>query len=373
MTPRVLGRLCCTLAAAWMLVSCGSDKPKPLPLEPVSAKIAGRQVWQARVSGIQFPLVVTARDDKFFAAGDDGTVLALDAMTGRELWRGQAGAKLSAGVGSDGRFAAVVTRDNELVVFDAGNAAWRARLPARTLTAPLIAGERVFTMSVDRVVQAFDVLDGRRLWTMQRTGEPLTLGQGSVLAAYKDTLLVGQGPRLTGVDPLRGTVRWEVAVGSPRGSNEVERLADLIGPAARFGSIFCVRSFQSAVGCVDAEQGVLRWSRNIGGLQSVGGDDTVLVGADASDRITAWRQGTGEVAWANEKFLHRSLSGPMGAGKAIVFGDYEGQLHFFDRETGDLVLRLATDGSQIIGTPVLSGTTMLVATRNGGLFAFRPE
>jgi len=37
------------------------------------------------------------------------------------------------------------------------------------------------------------------------------------------------------------------------------------------------------------------------------------------------------------------------------------------------VLRLATDGSQIIGTPVLSGTTMLVATRNGGLFAFRPE
>jgi hypothetical protein len=37
------------------------------------------------------------------------------------------------------------------------------------------------------------------------------------------------------------------------------------------------------------------------------------------------------------------------------------------------VLRLPTDGSPAIGTPALSGTTMLVATRDGGLFAFRPN
>ena len=361
------------LVVAATLAACSADKPKPTPLEPVASKIAGRLVWQAKVDGVQFPLAIAAREGKFFAAGDDGTVVALDADSGRELWRASAGARLTAGVGSDGRFAAVVTRDNELVVLDAGRVAWRAALPSRTVSAPLVAGERVFVLGVDRAVQAFDAIDGRRLWTLARPGDALTLGQGSVVAAYRDTLLVAQGAKLAAIDPLRGSIRWEVAVASPRGTNEVERLADLVGPALRLGDQFCVRAFQAAVGCVDASKGTLTWARNVGGLQSVGGDDRLLYGSDASDRISAWKQGTGEIAWSNEKLLFRSLSGPLAAGRAVVFGDLEGQLHFFDKETGEAVLRLATDGSRIAATPVLSGTTMLVATRNGGLFAFRPE
>ena len=67
-----------------------------------------------------------------------------------------------------------------------------------------MAGERVFVVGVDRVVHAFDALDGRRLWTLQRPGDALTLSQGGVLRPFKDTLLAGQGPRLAGVDPLKG-------------------------------------------------------------------------------------------------------------------------------------------------------------------------
>ena len=43
------------------------------------------------------------------------------------------------------------------------------------------------------------------------------------------------------------------------------------------------------------------------------------------------------------------------------------------RDKGDALLRLSTDGSAISAAPVLSGATMLVVTRNGGLYAFRPE
>ena len=57
----------------------------------------------------------------------------------------------------------------------------------------------------------------------------------------------------------------------------------------------------------------------------------------------------------------------------MVFGDFEGYVHFLDRKDGQPLLRLRTDGSPVVGTPVLSGTTLLVVTRNGGLFAFRPE
>jgi len=371
-SARVAG-LVAALAAAAGLVACGSDKPKPTPLTPLTAKIAGRQVWTAKVDSVQFPLGVAVAAGRFHVAGTDGSVLAIDADTGREAWRGQAGARLSAGVGSDGRFAAVVTVNNELVAFDEGKLIWKARLSSRTVTPPLVAGERVFVMTVDRMVLAFDALDGRKLWTMQRPGDALTLGQAGVLTAFKDTLVVGQGPRMAGVDPMRGTVRWEVPLAQPRGTNEVERLADLIGPALRVGNQVCARAFQSAVGCVDADRGTLQWSRNVGGVQAVGGGDVVIVGADASDRITGWRQSSGELLWTSEKFLHRGLSGALGTGKAVAFGDLEGQVHFLDRDSGDPVLRLATDGTPIVGTPALAGTTMLVVTRGGGLFAFRPD
>ena len=353
-----------------LVAGCAADKPKPTALETVTPSLSGRQVWSARLDSVKFPLAMVARDGQFIVAGSDGSVVALQAQTGREIWRGQAGKSLSAGVGSDGRFAAVVTTDNTLVVLDQGKALWTAPLASRTATAPLVAGERVFVVGVDRVVHAFDALDGRRLWRFQRANEPLTLAHPAALAAYKDTLLVGQGAVLIGLDPTKGTVRTEVALTPPRGTNEVERLNDLVGPLLRVGDSICGRAFQTGVGCIDAARNTLRWSRTVGGIQAIGGDAELVFGADSSDRVTAWRAATGDLAWTHDRLLYRGLSAPLALGKAVVMGDHEGQLHFMSRTDGKTLLRLPTDGSAIVAPPVLSGDIFLVATRNGGLFGF---
>lgn len=363
------------LAAVAGLAACasGPDKPKPKPLEPLTPQIAGRQVWSQRIEGAQFPLSVAVNAGVFTLAGNDGSVLALQADSGRELWRANVGGKLGAGVGSDGRFAAVVTRDGELVAIEAGRVLWRKPLGVRATTAPLVAGERVFILGTDRSVQAFDVLDGRKLWSVQRPGDPLTLAQAGVISAFKDTLLAGQGARLAGLDPRDGSVRFDLALASPRGTNEVERLADLVAPMARVGDVVCARSFQAAVACVNAERGSLNWTKVTGGTQGVAADAQYVFGADGSDRMTAWRVGTGDVAWSSDKLMHRGLSAPLIVGQAVVFGDAEGTLHFLSRDKGEAMLRLPTDGSAILAAPVASGATMLVVTKAGGVFAFRPE
>lgn len=356
------------------LAACSStEKPKATPLESFTPQLAGEVVWNQRVDGVQFPMAVAVSPGVFTVAGDDGTVLALEADTGRELWRGNAGGKLAAGVGSDGRFAAVVTRDGELVTLEAGRVLWRKPLNMRVATAPLVAGERVFVLGGDRSVQAFDAQDGSPLWTARRPSDPLTLAQGGVIAAFKDTLLAGQGSRLAGFDPNDGDLRWEVTVGSPRGTNEVERLADLVAPPARVGDTVCVRSFQAAVGCVDGERGALNWTKTVGGTDGVAADDQSVYGADASDRITAWKLASGEVAWQTEKLLYRGLAAPLATPKAVVFGDSEGIVHFLSRDKGETLLRVNTDGSAIAAAPVVAGTTMLVVTRKGGLYALRAQ
>jgi outer membrane protein assembly factor BamB len=141
----------------------------------------------------------------------------------------------------------------------------------------------------------------------------------------------------------------------------------------RLGNRLCVRSFQASVGCADADTGRLIWSRNAGGINALGGDDEVVVGADATDRIVAWKTASGDLAWNSERLLYRGLSAPAAIGPTVVFGDFEGYVHFLDRKDGQPLLRLATDGSPVVGQPTLSGTTLLVATRNGGFFALRPE
>jgi outer membrane assembly lipoprotein YfgL len=372
---RLLQGAALVLAAA-VLAGCASDKPKPTPLENYTAQLSARPAWSSKLDAVRFPLAVAVRGEQFIVAGSDGTVLALDAASGREAWRGQAGGKLSAGVGSDGRRAAVVTADNELVVLDQGAKLWSTRLGSRTTTAPLVAGERVFVIGVDRVVHAFDALDGRRLWTVQRPGEALTLAQPGMLAAWRNTLVAGLGAVMTGIDPTTGSVRWEVPLNAPRGTNEVERLNDLVGPPLRLGDQFCARAFQTAVGCVainGPDSASLRWSRIVGGQQAIGGDADFLYGADGSDRLSAWKTAGGELAWSNERLLFRGLSAPLAMAKAVVFGDAEGQLHFLDRADGKTLLRLPTDGSPIVAQPVLAAGTMLAVTRNGGLFAFRTE
>ena len=364
-----------------LLVGCAADKPKPTPLENYPAKIAGKAVWSTRLnpsilglsSKREAVLIPAVRDGKVLVAAAGGEIAALQADTGSVLWRVGVGGPISAGLGSDGRFSSVVTRSNEVVTFDGQREAWRKRVPASAVTPPLVAGERVFVMTVDRAVHAFDAIDGRRLWTLQRPGDALTLAQPGVLTAVRNTLLVGQGAKLAGVDPTAGTVQWEVSMASPRGTNEVERLADLVGPAVRLGDRICARAFQSAVACADGVKGSLLWSRSVGGANAVAMDSDLVFGADASDRIAAWRVANGDVAWSSEKLLYRGLSGALAIGPVVVFGDAEGYVHFLSTATGEQQLRLPTDGSPIVGPPVLAGNTLIVSTQGGGLFAFRPN
>lgn len=374
------------VAATALLAGCADDVAKPTPLEPMESKITGHQVWKLNLGGAGFsafglvngaaafgPQGVAVAGNNFVVGALNGALVSVDADTGKENWRADVGGRLSTGVGSDGRFSAVVTRNGELVTLDGGKVIWRQHLDSAVVTAPFVAGERVFVLGVDRAVQAFDALDGKKLWVYARAGDALTLSQAGVLTAYQDTLLFGLGARLTALDPLKGTVRWEVPVAAPRGTNEVERLADLVGPAARVGSVYCIRAFQNGIGCVDAERVTALWSINVGGAQALGADEEFVFAGDASDRLSARRRANGETVWLSDKFQNRKLSGMLAIGKVVVFGDYQGWVHFLDRNTGTPLLRLPTDGTAIVGSPVRAGNTLAVTTKDGSVYAFRPE
>ncbi len=368
-------RRCLMASGAALLVACssGPDKPKPEALPPVTALIGVEQAWSAQVGDSSASVAPYAVAGRVYVASSAGTVAALDAATGQDVWRINLGTPIAAGIGSDGETAAVVTRGNELVAINSGKEMWRVRLPARTFTAPLVAGKRVFVLMADRTVMAFDGQTGIRLWSQSRTAEPLVLSQGGVLLAVGDTLVAGLSGRLVGLNPLNGSVRWEVPVGTSRGTNEVERLVDLVGPASRVGNIVCVRAYGAAVGCVDTLRGAPTWVRSAQGIVGVHGDENNVFGIEASGRVQSWVRSSGEPAWSSDRLLHRSLSAPLAVGRVVVVGDSTGTVHVLSREDGSEMNRLSTDGSPVMMAPIMANNVLVVQTRNGGVYAWRPQ
>jgi len=365
------------LMAALILVlsacASGSNPIKPADLGANPALLGVRTVWTSKIANVDFPLQVKVDGSAITLAGSDGVVQSLDAGSGAQLWSAQVGAPISAGVGSDGRFAAVVTRSNELVVVEAGQVIWRMRLAVQVFTAPLVAGERVFVLGADRSVAAFDARSGRKLWQQQRPGEALVLRKAGVLMAMGNTLVAGLAGHLVGMNPLNGNVVWDATLAAPRGTNDIERLVDLVGGVSRQANEVCARAFQTAVACVDAQRGTVLWKRNAAGAVGLQGDERLVYGVEGDGTLVAWRRADGEPAWTSDRLRYRDLSAPLVLGRSVVLGDNTGLVHFLSKADGTPLNRLTTDGSAIAVTPVVAAGTLVVVTRNGGVYGFQPE
>jgi len=368
-------RSCVLAVSACVLAACtgGGAKPKPVELSPNAALIGVRQAWSLKIGAVNFPLDVKVNGERITLASSDGTLVGLESTGGRELWRAKVSEPLAAGVGSDGKTAAVVTRSNMLIALRDGKELWRQRIPAQVYTAPLVAGERVFVLAADRSVSAFDGATGRKLWAQQRPGDALVLREAGVIRAVGDTLIVGLSGRMVGLNPLSGSVRWEVPIATARGANDVERLIDLVGSVSREGTVVCARAFQVAVGCVDTAKGTLVWSTPSNGVVGVHGNERSVFGVEADGKILAWSRVNGDRQWVSERLKYRAMTAPLAVGRSVAVGDDIGLIHLLSVEDGSPLNRLTTDGSAIAATPVLAGDTLVAVTRNGGVFGFRPE
>jgi len=360
-----LTRLSLASACVALAACSGPSRPKPAEIQGVTVLQDVRTDWTANLGKVDFPLVVSSREDRIALANSQGVVAVLDATTGKDIWRLKLDQAIAAGVGSDGQKVAVVTRNNELVTLQDGQVQWRQKLPAQSFTAPLVAGARVFVLTADRSVVAFDGVTGRQLWTQQRPGEPLVLKQAGVMLAVKNTLVVGLSGRLVGLDPNTGVIRWESAIATPRGTNDVERLVDLVSPADRVGDVVCARAFQTAVGCVNAERGQSVWTRPSVGQMGVSGNENVVIAPLSNGVVQAWSRVTGERLWETERLKYRILSAPLVTPRGVMVADNGGWLYLLSLADGALLNRIKLDTEELATAPVFAGGRYVVVTREG--------
>jgi outer membrane protein assembly factor BamB len=268
---------------------------------------------------------------------------------------------------------AVATPRGEVIAYGAeGKPQWRAQAPSDVLAPPLVGRGLVLVRSTDHRVTAYDAESGKRRWTYQRQSPPLTLRASSEMAFSGDNVLVGfPGGRLAALALANGAVRWEAVVSEPKGTTEVERLSDVVGPIAVDARDACAASFQGRLLCADPANGNLRWSRELSARGGVSLSERAVYTVDGGSNVHAFAR-DGASLWRNTKLAWRSVTTPLALRDGAVVGDDAGYVHFLGAD-GEFIARVRIDSSAIVARPQRWADGIVVLTQDGSLALLTPQ
>jgi outer membrane protein assembly factor BamB len=372
MMPATSARLVPLLAAV-ALTGCslfGPKPPEPAPVPSFEPRAELRSLWQVGVGsaeGYRFQPAVAR--DAVYAAGGDGTVARIEAASGRAQWRRDVGDRLSAGVGSDGRTVAVVTRAGEVVALDAASGAerWRAPVGAEVLAAPGVSERAVVVRTSGNRVLAFDAADGTRRWTYEREMPALTLRNAVGMTVDERAAIVGYpGGKMVSINLENGGPLWEITVSTPRGVTELERVADVAGvPVVRDNEV-CAVTYQGRAGCFDIVNGRVLWTVEFSSASGLDRAGQQIFISSANDAVHALDARDGTRLWTQGPLSLRQLSRPLAVGGGVVVGDFEGYVHALDRANGGFIARSRASGGAIAAAPLALGEARFVVQTAGG-------
>jgi outer membrane protein assembly factor BamB len=351
----------------------GPTRTPPDPLPAVANDVRIVAAWNTSLgarSGIGFAPV--AIGDSVWAAAQDGTVARISLDTGQPLWRVSVGKPLTAGVGTDGATTVVATRDGTVVALDEqGRTRWTAPANGEVVTAPAVADGVVLVRTTDNRVLAYEVDSGKRRWSFQRQNPPLVLRNSGGVAMIPGAAFIGMpGGRVVALALDNGAPRWDVPLAQPRGTTELERIADVVGSPLIIGRELCAATYQGRIGCIELANGSPVWLRDFSSAVGLDVDSRGVVAPDGDDVVHAFDRG-GVPTWQIKSYQRRRLSAPLIVGGLVALGDLEGNLLWLARADGKLAAVSRTDGKPIVAPPAAVGATLVVQTSGGGLYAFR--
>ncbi|MDD5296877.1 MAG: outer membrane protein assembly factor BamB [Rhodocyclaceae bacterium] len=350
--------------------SSSAAKPKMADLTPIQGSASLHLRWQTGVAsaaesefspGVVGPIVN--------AAAADGSIVRLDG--GREVLRFRADRRLTGGVGADSQHLAVGTQKGEVLVFDiAGKLLWKGQVSSEILAAPVFAGNLVIVRSGDNRINAFDSASGKRVWTYQRPTPALSLRSAVGLTVAGNTAYAGfPGGKLVALSLANGAPVWEGTVALPKGTTELDRIADVTSEPAVDGRQVCAAAYQGRVACFDAGSGELLWARDISSSRGVDMDRQRVYVSDDKGAVMALDRDSGASLWKQDKLLGRGVSRPLSLGEHVAVADVQGVVHLLKKDDGSFAARIVTDGSPVLVAPTHLDGGFVIQTQKGNLYS----
>lgn len=355
----------------------GKDKSKdPTPLVQITPSVNVTKLWGASLGKGEEHLGVAQRpaiaDGRVYAAAVEGGVSAFDLRSGQSVWRYASELPLTGGPGAGEGLVVVGSLEGDVIALDAATGAekWKSKVANEVLVAPAVGGGMVFVHSNDGRVTALDSGTGERRWFYSADVPALTVRGNGAMTVGPGILFVGNdNGTLTALSMTDGGVVWTTPVAQPEGRSELERMADVDGPALLDNTTLYATSYKNHTVAIDGPSGQLMWDRENGGPRGLGLSNSAVVVTDPTGKVWGLDKNTGSSLWQQDGLAWRNTSAPAVQGDYAVVGDLEGVLHWLRLNDGAFAARSSVGGA-ITGQPAVAEDILVVQTVDGQLAAF---
>lgn len=308
-----------------------------------------------------------------YAAAVNGTIEKVIASSGKRVWKTKLKKEtITAGVGVGSGLVLVGTDNGFIEAFKQsdGSLAWKTQLDSEILASPVVGSEIVVARSGDGKVYGLNTYDGSVIWTISRQLPRLTLRgesrptvtQGVVFAGFADG-------NMAALEASTGRAIWDFPISFARGSNEIDRLADVDTDPLLVGDHLYITSYRDVTHALNIKTQRIDWSAEVSSFNSMAYDAVNLYISDRNGVIHQIDRRTGAINWSQAGLKLFSTSAPISFKSFVLVSDGDGSLYVLRKSNGDLIGRHKLGASTVVGQPTVEDGRIYLLDSNGTLQA----
>ncbi len=368
------------LVSSVVLLAACAEAPlnEPTELADIQEKFELDREWREVVGnsddGKFNSLTPAIWEDKIITADPTGLVTAFDKNTGDTLWEKELNVSLSGGVTATAGLVALGTRDAEVYVLDVndGSEQWKTEVSSEILAPPAIDSGKLVVRTADGRIFGLDLTSGKQLWFYDRVLPKLTLRGTSTPIAIGGIVVSGfANGKIATFNIGNGDLLWEQRLSSPRGGSDISRIVDVDASPVIYGNNLYAAGYNGYAIALDLQNGRFLWRHATSVLRDPLVDSVKVYLVNTDGEVEALDRATGQLVWKAESLKYRNLTAAADNGDSIVVGDFEGYLHWLDKDSGDVIARVHLDDYGISQTPIVTPEMIYATSRYGYLYAFK--
>jgi outer membrane protein assembly factor BamB len=268
----------------------------------------------------------------------------------------------------------------EVVALNAatGKLIWRSPMEAPPHAAPTVYDGRVFVVDVNNELFAFDANTGIQDWTYQALTEPARILAASSPAVDNETVVAAFGSgELVAVRAANGNELWNASLARASRTNALSEIRDIAGRPVIYRSDVYAVSHSNVFAAVDLRTGQARWTLPISAITTPWAAGDVVYVVDLAGEVICVARDSGQVYWIHDlnggvkKRKDRAVwSSPILASNRLIVVSSKGEAVALNPKTGALDRRLRIGADALIG-PIAVNGTVYVVTQSAQLIAIR--
>jgi outer membrane protein assembly factor BamB len=322
---------------------------------------AGLRVTYRLQTGVTFIASPVFANGLFYAADQNGRLVALDAYQAMPRWRFSAGGPIVAAPAVANGIVYAAAGDKTLYALDAqhGMYLWSFHLKDNVAASAVVANGILYVGGEDRTLYALDALTGKLRWTFvagDRVVGSAAVAGGRVFFGCDDALVYA-------LDAATGKLMWRYAMDAPV---EATPLVDQAG-------VVYAASNGAQMTAIDGASGRQIWNTTtrFGYLASPALGDGLIFDGDTGGTFRAYNARNGAIVWeVRGPDPQPFVSSPLVLGHQVLGADNAGTVYVWDAASGRVQQQIAL-GSAVTASPAWTGEAVLLADNKGELLALQ--